>query len=569
MEEEKNKQNENTEAYHLTIVQKRHKTLGILFLFFFAAITARLFWIQVVKGDSYLIRAADQRQYIIESNIARGQIYDRNMIPFTDRKLNKYIAVSEYIDKREETAALVAKAAGVHKEDILKMIKEAAGSFEIEAKDFNNVELNSIEKGAVKGVSVLEKKVRYSEDSLARHVIGYISKSDSRGLLGIEKSMNGLLEQGGGERIVAIVDSHKNLIPSLGFRKIELDDKVEKFGIRLTLDFHIQMIVEDVLKENYINGSAVVMDVKSGDILAMASTPDFDPNNIGDYLSSKNDELINKAISAYDLGSIFKTVVAAAAIENNLITPEETFLCEGEIEVNNKIIKCSSYNSHKDIPINLKDAFALSCNTTFVKLGTRVGANKILDMAKKMGFGEKQCNELLEEKPGNIPTSQEDGIGNISIGQGKIQVTPLQVTTMMAAIANNGIMNMPNIIDAVVDDKTGETIETLARSNETTILNTLTTDILKELLHGVTTTGTGQQANLDKFGGSSGKTSSAETGIMNGEIVHGWFAGFVPSDKPQYAITVFVYNGKSGGKSAAPLFKEISSKIFTEYKPVK
>ncbi len=100
------------------------------------------------------------------------------------------------------------------------------------------------------------------------------------------------------------------------------------------------------------------------------------------------------------------------------------------------------------------------------------------------------------------------------------------------------------------------------------VLNTSTVNKLKEILQEVTKTGTGKQANLDAFGGSSGKTSSAETGIKSGEIVQGWFAGFVPSDKPKYAITVFVYDGKSGGKVAAPIFREIAYKIFTEYKPV-
>ncbi|HYE10821.1 MAG TPA: penicillin-binding transpeptidase domain-containing protein, partial [Patescibacteria group bacterium] len=327
-------------------------------------------------------------------------------------------------------------------------------------------------------------------------------------------------------------------------------------------------IVENVLKENEINGSAVVMDIKTGEILAMASTPDYEPNNVGDYLNSKNDELMNKAIAAYDLGSIFKTIVAAAAIENNIIEDGETFICERQIESNNSIIKCATYSSHENRPITLEEAFALSCNTTFVKIGTRLGADKILDMAKRMGFSEKQCSELLEEKPGYLPTAREEGIGNISIGQGKIQVTPLQVTTMMAAIANNGIKNMPSIVNSVVDSDSGTTIQTMSRSKPAMVLNTSTVSVLKEMLNAVTTTGTGKQANLDDFGGSSGKTSSAETGIKSGEVLHGWFAGFVPSDKPQYAITVFVYDGKSGGKAAAPIFKKIAYQIFTEYKPV-
>jgi penicillin-binding protein 2 len=559
---------ENQEAYKLTIVQKRLKALGILFLLFFAAIIVKLFWIQVVRGESYLTRAADQRQYVFQSSVARGQIFDRNMIPFTDRELKKFIAVTEYVTDKSATAEVVGRAAGVSKEEVLALMKDTSEPIELKAKDFSNKDIESIEKGMVKGVSILEKKIRYSEESLARHVIGYIGKSDLNGVMGIEKSMNNILVQDGGERIVAIVDSHKNVIPSLGFRKVETNGENVKLGIKLTLDFHIQKIVEDVLKENEINGSAVIMDIKSGDILAMASTPDFEPNNVGNYLNSKNDELMNKAISAYDLGSIFKTIVAAAAIENNIIEEGETFICDGQIESSNKVIKCATHSSHENRPITFKEAFALSCNTTFVKVGTRVGADKILDMAKRMGFSEKQCSELLEEKPGYLPTVREEGIGNISIGQGKIQVTPLQVTTMMATIANNGIKNMPSIVDSVVDSDSGTTIQTMSKSKPAMVLNTSTVSPLKEMLQAVTTEGTGKQANMDDFGGSSGKTSSAETGIKSGDVLHGWFAGFVPSDKPKYAITVFVYDGKSGGKAAAPIFKKIAYRIFTEYKPV-
>ena len=568
MEESNNNLTENQEAYKLTIVQKRLKALGILFILFFAVILVRLFWIQVVKSESYLTRASDQRQYEFQSSTARGQIFDRYMIPFTDRELKKFIAITEYVTDKNATAEVVARAAGVGKEEVLEMMKDTSKPVELKTKDFSNKDIEAIEKGMVKGVSILEKKIRYSKDSLARHVIGYINESDLNGIMGLEKSMNSILAQDGGERIVAIVDSHKNVIPSLGFRKVETKGENGKLGLKLTLDFHIQKIAESVLKDNNINGSVVVMDIKTGDILAMVSTPDFDQNNVQNSLSGKNNELMNKAISAYDLGSIFKTVVAAAAIENNIVASDETFLCEGQIEVNNSIVKCATYSSHENRPITLKEAFALSCNTTFVKVGTRVGAEKILVMAKRMGFSEKQCNELLEEDPGYIPTAREDGIGNISIGQGKIQVTPLQVTTMMAAIANNGILNMPSIIDSEVDSESGMTIQPITKSKPNMILNISTVNVLKEMLHEVTIMGTGKQANLEDFGGSSGKTSSAETGINSGEIVQGWFAGFVPSNKPKYAITVFVYDGKAGGKVAAPLFRDIAYRIFTEYKPV-
>jgi cell division protein FtsI/penicillin-binding protein 2 len=207
----------------------------------------------------------------------------------------------------------------------------------------------------------------------------------------------------------------------------------------------------------------------------------------------------------------------------------------------------------------MKEAFALSCNTTFIKIGTRTGAEKILEMAEKLGFGQKLCFTIPEEKAGYLPTVQEDGIGNISIGQGKIQVTPLQVTSMMTTIANNGIRNDPQLVEALVTDK-GLTVKKLERSRPQIVLNPTTSKLLKDMLHEVTVTGTGKQANMEEDGGSSGKTSSAQTGI-EGEVVHGWFAGFVPYEKPKYAITVFIYNGQSGGGAAAPIFKEVATEI--------
>lgn len=557
------------EFYELTIIQKRQRLLSILFIFLFTALIGRLFWIQVLQYERNIKKSVSQKLRTFQTSIDRGQIYDRKLIPFTNRELKKIICISTTLIDKEISSEIIAKAAGLSIEEVKKRLSSTDDTIEIETKNFNNEYLDIIEKGRVKGVFALEKKVRYNSQSLARHVIGYINKSDNKGIMGIEKSMNQLLYRGGSDSLVAVVDSYEAIIPSLGFRKIEKNALNEKYAIKLTLDYHIQAITEQVMKNNKINGSAVVMDVSTGDILAMVSTPDFDQNNVGDYIGNGGDQLINKSITSYDLGSIFKTVVAAAAIENNLVDDNETFLCEGEIEVNNNKIKCSTIKSHENRPITLKEAFALSCNTTFLKVGMRIGSDKILEMAKRFGFGEKQCSELLEEKAGYIPASQEEGIGNISIGQGKIQVTPLQVTTMMATIANNGIMHQSNIIEELVRNDTGTTVKKMSSSEPQVILKASTAKKLQDMLKEVTITGTGKLANLDEFGGSSGKTSSAETGINSGEIVHGWFAGYVPSDKPKYAITVFVYNGHSGGKSAAPIFREIANKIFTEYQPVK
>ncbi len=556
---------EKKRNFYMLIQKNRLKHTAICFLVVFCLLICRLFYIQVVKSKEYSQKAVQQRMITIPLEMNRGEILDRNNIPFTDRDLTKVIIVyPAYVHDKLATAETVSKASDSSTEEVLSRIQGTLSSVEFAAKSENNEHLKLIESGVIKGVMIVEKKQRYSESSLARHVIGYVSSSDKNGQMGIEKSMNRFLAGAGADSLVAVVDSGKNIIPGLGFRKVEGIKSGESYNIKLTLDYHIQRIVEDVMKKNNINGSAIVMDIKNGDILAMASTPDFNQNNIKDHINSTGNELINKSIWQFDFGSIFKTVVAAAALENHVIDVNEKFTCVGSINIGNSIIKCSTHKNHENMEMSLKEAFALSCNTAFVSIGVRVGTDKILDMAKKLGFGEKQCHMLLEEKSGNLPASSEDGIGNISIGQGKIQVTPLQVTTMMAAIANGGIMHEPALIDELVDDD-GVTMKKMERSAAEVVLSYRTANTLKEMLAEVTRSGTGSKANMDALGGSSGKTSSAETGINSGEVVHGWFSGYIPTKSPRYAITVFMYNGRSGGASAAPIFKEIGTRVLEEY----
>ncbi|MGE5633285.1 MAG: peptidoglycan D,D-transpeptidase FtsI family protein [Caulobacteraceae bacterium] len=551
---------------YISIQKKRLKFIAVVFIFLYLALVCRLFYIQVYMGKEFSKRAVQQRMVYIPISTNRGVIYDRNLIPLTDREIKKVvIAYPAYVNDEKAAAEVIAKACGISREIVDKKMDGSLDVVEFVCEKGQNEYLTLIDSGRIKGVISVEKRLRYTENNIARHVVGYISKTDKRGQMGIEKSMNNYLEGSGSDSIAAVVDSGKNIIPGLGFRKVGANADGLNYSIRLTLDYHIQRIIEDAMDRNGIYGSIVVMDVKSGDILGMVSKPDFDQSNIEKYLKSSGNELINKSVWQFDLGSIFKTVVAAAAFENSAITTEDKFKCEGFISVGNSNIKCSTYKSHENKEMDIKEAFALSCNSTFIQVGMRVGAGSILEMAKKFGFGQKLCFTIPEEKPGYLPALQEDGIGNIAIGQGKIQVTPLQVTSMMATIANNGIKNDPQLVSELVTDK-GIAVRKLERSRPEIVLTPKTARLLKDMLHEVTLTGTGKQANMDEYGGSCGKTSSAETGINEGNVVHGWFAGFLPYEKPKYAITVFVYNGQSGGKSAAPIFKEVATEIMKEVK---
>jgi len=541
--------------------KKRLQILGLSFIVLYSLLLCRLFYIQVYMGKDYSEKAVRQRMVYIPVSTNRGIIYDRNMISITDRETRKVvIAYPAYVYDKNASVQTIAKACGIDTETVEKKMDGSTDTVEFICGVEQNEYLSLIESGRIKGVIAVEKRLRYANSNIAKHVVGYIGKTDKKGKMGVEKSMNSYMESEGSDSIAAVVDSSKNIIRGLGFRKVEAAGDGTNYSIKLTLDYHIQNIIEKALEDNGIQGSIIVMDIKNGDILGMASKPDFDQSNVDKYLESSGKELINKSVWQFDLGSVFKTVVAAAALEGNYFTGQEKNICEGYIDTGSNRIKCSTYKTHEGREIDMKEAFALSCNSYFIKLGTAVGAEKILSIAEKLGFGQKLCFTIPEEKAGYLPSPEEEGIGNISIGQGKIQATPLQVTSMMATIANNGIRNDPEIVDSLITEK-GLTVKKLERSRPQIVLNPITSRLLKEMLHEVTLTGTGKQANMEEYGGSCGKTGSAETGINEGEVVHGWFAGFVPYEKPQYAITVFIYNGRSGGGSAAPIFKAVASEI--------
>ncbi|MDD4503339.1 MAG: penicillin-binding transpeptidase domain-containing protein [Clostridiaceae bacterium] len=546
---------------YMLIHKKRMQIIGLSFILIYGFLLCRLFYIQVYMGKNYSERAVRQRMVYIPISTNRGIIYDRNMIPITDREIKKVvIAYPAFVYDKKAAVETISKACGISMENIEKKMEGSPDTVEFVCEIEQNDYLSLIESGRIKGVIAIEKKLRYADGNIARHVVGYIGKTDKIGHMGIEKSMNSYLEGTGSDSIAAVVDSGKNIIRGLGFRKVEAPKEGNNYSIKLTIDYHIQNIIEDVMENNEVQGSIVVMDVRNGDILGMASKPDYDQGNVDKYIKSSGNELINNSIWQFDLGSIFKTVVAAAVLEGSLINSEDKYLCQGYIEVGNNRIKCSTHKTHENREIDMKEAFTLSCNSTYIQIGTKIGAAKILEMAEQLGFGQKLCFTIPEEKAGYIPEIQEDGIGNISIGQGKIQVTPLQVTSMMATIANNGIRNDPQLVESLITEK-GLTVKRLERSRPQIVLNPITSKLLKDMLHDVTVKGTGKQANMEEYGGSCGKTSSAQTGIDEGEVVHGWFAGFVPYEKPMYAITVFMYNGKSGGSAAAPIFKEAATEI--------
>ncbi len=530
----------------------------------FLLLLIRLFYLQIIAGDRLSRAASMQRMVTSVIYKPRGDIVDRNLIPLTNRTTKWYMVLQPVaLEGRDEEIMRICDILGLNYNNVRREmeVKKEPLIFETDEQRKNKV----LELG-IQGVSAINSLERYNINTVAKHVLGYLNKIDLVGEAGIEKFYEGALKLAGGSSISAVTDARNNLVQGIGYRLQSPEETEKKLNVRLTLDYHIQKIVEKVMDDAKVTGAVVVEDVYTGDILAIASKPDFDPNNVQNYLKSSNNELFNRAVAAYNIGSIFKIIVAAAAMENNIPFPDEYF-CEGYIDVSGIKISCSNPDGHG--LVDSTRAFAYSCNPYFIKLGLNVGYRNLVNMADTFGLGKPTgvVEQGVYEASGNIPPENSyysfGDIANISIGQGDILVTPLQAADIVATIANGGIKNRINIVDSIVDDE-GNKIREIRRKEGRRIISKETSDKIRELMEAVTTDfGTGFIVRLDKYGGAGGKTGSAETGqIIDGEkVTHAWFAGYFPKVNPKYSMAVFVENGKYGGRAAAPIFARIAQEI--------
>jgi len=591
-------------------------TIGWIITAIFLFLIAKIAMIQFIPDRSLEEAAFRQRVSGMGVERIRGNILDRNNIPFTNRE-EKYTALIQtaYMPESKEEKEKVYRALGID--------DETADSLTPRSKPklikTDEAGCNALAELDIDWVSIISSVERYTDKSLARHVIGYVNRSDQAGQAGIEKAYEEILRDKKVYEIGTITDAAKNPIKGFGYRLKEWKDSGKKLDVRLTLDYHIQKIVEEAMDNSGISGAVVVEDVVTGDILAMASRPHFDQNAVEKYLDSSGKELFNKATAAYNLGSIFKIIDAAAFFENEqdiaaelrndneysrvqkgttgmpsdnyrffdgfsygLLPIEDRFFdfnvnerlnrlwdmdhyyCSGAVDINGLTFKCYSYYEGGHGEVDLEKAFALSCNSYFIELCQRIGYKRLIEMAQNFGLGEVTgiSGQGVAEFSGNLPDKNSSysraDIANLAIGQGVLLATPVQVADLTATIANGGIKNRVNIVDSIVDDS-GRTVEKIKVSQGRRIISKETADKIKKLMEAVTVSGTGTEAVMGYYGGAGGKTGSAETGSKN--IVHAWFAGYFPAAEPRYSVAVFVEDGRLGGKSAAPVFAEIAREM--------
>ena len=411
------------------------------------------------------------------------------------------------------------------------------------------------------GVTVYRVPKRYSDHSLAVHLVGWCGKNG--GESGIEKAYDNWLSSASGELSVTCRVSASGRSLDGADREIADTTPLSDRGVMLTIDSNIQNIAETAAAKYIERGAVIIIDVDSGEIAAMASLPSYNRNDIASVLSDERSPLINRAVAAYNAGSVFKPVIAAAALENGW-NAQKKYTCTGTVSIGNTTMGCIRHTPHGEE--TLEDAISHSCNTYFINMSAKTGGDAIFDMADRLGFCRTtRLGEHYSSSKGNLPDKgilkRPAELANLSFGQGSLTVTPIQIAGMITAIARGGEYIEPYVVMGLTDQKkkiisqpfVPERHRAMSSATAATIAACMRTAVLQ---------GTARAGASEKIT-SAAKTGTAETGIIKKgrRINQAWYAGFFPYESPKYACVVLAEDGTSGGGSAGPVFKEIAERM--------
>ncbi len=493
--------------------------------------------------------AAGQNSYTVSVNTTRGTFYDTQLRPLVN-------AEREYIAAIQPDETLLSR--------LRPALDDAAfDSLTERLRDQRPLVIRLMEPVAfAEGLSLFFTPNRYGKRLLAPHLIGYLDADTGEGLTGLESAFDEELRGFGGEITVSFsVSGNGNGLA--GVQPVINDTTARSAGgVVLTIDREIQQQVEDVAADYMTKGAVVVMEPESGAVLAMASFPTFQPHSVADSIVADDGALVNRALSLYDCGSVFKTVTAAAALDEG-VPLSQLFDCPGGMTVGNTVFHCHERLGHQELL--LSDAFAQSCNLYFIRLAQLIGGNAIRNMALSCGFGDNiTLAEGVVASAAVLPTAQElqhdAALANFSFGQGKLLASPLHITRMTAAVANGGVMPTPYIVKGMIDE-VGVVTMSEKRGRER-VMTEKTATLLRQMMERVVTDGTGRLA-ASAICTSAGKTGTAQTGQINGDkpVIQSWFTGYFPADDPQFVVTVLAEDAENTNGRATSLFCEILNKL--------
>ncbi|MDD4090934.1 MAG: penicillin-binding protein [Smithellaceae bacterium] len=546
-----------------------------IFLILFIALLSRAFQLQVLSGEKLKQLAVRQHITTIPIHSERGMIYDRNGEKLAMSVLaDSVCADPTRISDRTKVSREIASILNLDSSAVLKKISEPK-SFCWLARKISSQQALMVESANLEGIFLIKEPKRfYPNGQLAAHLIGF-SGFDAEGLEGLEKKYETYL-RGTPEKLTWARDAKGKKL----FVHVEHNPSAKSgsANLVLTIDSRIQYLAETHLKEAVLEkgakgGVVIVMDPKTGEILAMANEKGFNPNNIKGLTS---EAWRNRAITdSFDPGSTFKPFLVAAALEEKVVKESDRFYCEnGHYQVANRVIREANHKKHGYLAV--RDILKYSSNIGSAKIAEKLGREKFYSYIKKFGFGSRTGIDLAGEAAGVLrPVRSWTRVDttNIGFGQG-ISVTAIQLITALSSIANGGVLMKPYVVKGFTD-KNNQPVKMFAPETVHRVLSPDTARRMAIMLTDVVGAedGTGKRAHIMNVA-VAGKTGTAQKydfkrGAYSSEKVRTSFIGFFPSDNPQVVILVMLdepQRDKWGGVAAAPVFKNIGEQILNCFK---
>ena len=601
--------------------QEKDKVLEGKIYWFFALITGVLFllllraWnLQITNEAHYLKLSENNRLRMIETPAPRGRIYDRNGALLVNNvpSFSLYLVRADMQDQ-ETVVGRLSRYTEISAEEVLDRLRSERGDLyrpikiksDLGLREVARIEGHSL---ALPGVKIEAEFKRHAvSGSLAAHLLGYVGEIALKqlekaqyseiksgtiiGQFGIEKTYDDILQGVPGTKRIEV--------DALGHERQVVKEVFPQQGndIFLTLDLKLQKAAETALAGR--PGAIVALDPRNGEVLAMVSHPAFDPNLISKGASSKlwqallNDEarpLTNRAIQGqYPPGSTFKIVVAAALLETETAVAEDEINCRGSIRFGKRRFRDWKRGGHGTV--DLHRSLVESCDVYYYEMGQKLGVDQIAEYSKLFGLGQATGIDLSFEKGGLIPTRAwkkktfkepwyPGETLSVSIGQGFVTATPLQLATMTAALAGDGVWHRPHLLKKTRDVSTGDFTRIKADKGRSLAISKERLLTIRDALAGVVSDRRGTARGIrSKIVSIAGKTGTAQVIAMKADEEttegeeeeipevfrdHAWFVAFAPVEAPRIAVVVLVEHGGHGGSTAAPLAKAVIESYFQE-----
>lgn len=524
---------------------KRVLALYAAVLLGFVVVLCRLYFL--AENHTYAARAEAQSTVRLSLPARRGSFYDHSGLLLTGLE-TRYLALCFPGENSYTRLYAFTDSAG---QALLYRNRNRSAPFLLEVdRDLSG-----------RGIRCFATARRCAEVPLCQHLIGYLD-AEGRGIAGLEKALDSQLA-GTKEHdtLVCAVTAQGRLRAGETPQLTRQDSSA--VGMQLTISRPVQRAAEAVAADTMTSGCILVLDTATAAVRASVSVPGYDPDDLAASLDAPDSPFLNRALESYAVGSVFKPVLAAAALEQGILPEYE---CTGAVVVDGQIFRCAGGVPHGTV--DMTAALEKSCNGYFIRLGQQLGAENLLDAAKAFGFGQSlPLAEGLVAEAGQLPAPQElaqsGQLANFSFGQGSLLATPMQVAALFNTLAADGVYRAPYVLQATLDETTGQPVENLSHPRGRRVIPAQSAALLRAMLVQVVQQGTAQDA-AGLSGGAGGKTGTAQTGQFTpegAERCNLWFAGFWPAEKPRYTIVVLQDGAVHTAYSGAAIFAQVCNAL--------